>query len=311
MIHVRISAICLSAATFRRIACDDAEDRMRRWLLPLLWQSVRSCRKRHRANSKYASIVIDANTGKTVYSRHADAHRFPASLTKIMTLYIVFEELNAGRLKKSSLFKVSKRASPASRRPNSGCVPGSASVSTMPSRPWLRSRLMMSPLSLRRTSPAPRAQVRQADDQDCAAPRHEADHIQECIGPAESQAAHDGARHGAARASRSRETSPSTTSISSSGRSSTRAEPTGSHNRLLGRYRGTDGIKTGYTRASGFNLTSSVRRGRQACDRRRHGRQNRPQPRPAHGSAAHQEPAQGIEVQEKKTAAHCEKAPAC
>ncbi len=50
-------------------------------------------------SSKYAGIVVDVKTGKTLYSASADELRFPASLTKIMTLYIVFEELEAGRLR--------------------------------------------------------------------------------------------------------------------------------------------------------------------------------------------------------------------
>ena len=62
---------------------------------------------------KYAGIVVDAKTGKTLYSYGADSTRYPASVTKVMTLYIVFEELAAGRLKLSSKLKVSKYASSA------------------------------------------------------------------------------------------------------------------------------------------------------------------------------------------------------
>ena len=43
------------------------------------------------ARPKYSAIVIDRNSGKTLYSRNADAQRYPASLTKMMTLYIVFD----------------------------------------------------------------------------------------------------------------------------------------------------------------------------------------------------------------------------
>ena len=62
------------------------------------------------ANSKYAAIVIDGYTGKVVFSRNADNARYPASLTKIMTLYMVFEELEAGRLSLDTRMKVSRRA---------------------------------------------------------------------------------------------------------------------------------------------------------------------------------------------------------
>ncbi len=58
----------------------------------------------------YAGIVVDAKTGKTLYSRAADAQRYPASVTKVMTLYVLFQELDAGRLKLSTRMRVSKFA---------------------------------------------------------------------------------------------------------------------------------------------------------------------------------------------------------
>ncbi|MCF6343419.1 MAG: D-alanyl-D-alanine carboxypeptidase [Devosiaceae bacterium] len=59
----------------------------------------------------YAGIVVDAKSGKTLYSRAADAQRYPASVTKVMTLYVLFQELDAGRLKLSTRMRVSKFAS--------------------------------------------------------------------------------------------------------------------------------------------------------------------------------------------------------
>jgi D-alanyl-D-alanine carboxypeptidase len=59
----------------------------------------------------YAGIVVDAKSGKTLYSRAADSPRYPASITKVMTLYVVFQELDAGRLKLSTRMRVSKHAS--------------------------------------------------------------------------------------------------------------------------------------------------------------------------------------------------------
>src|ERR671912_598073 len=50
------------------------------------------------SQSRYAAIVVDANTGEVLYSRNADASRYPASITKLMTLYLVFEQLQSGRL---------------------------------------------------------------------------------------------------------------------------------------------------------------------------------------------------------------------
>ncbi|MGB1864435.1 MAG: hypothetical protein ACPHOL_09015, partial [Candidatus Puniceispirillum sp.] len=51
----------------------------------------------HAMAAKYASIVINADTGRVMYARNADATRYPASLTKIMTLYLLFEEIKSGR----------------------------------------------------------------------------------------------------------------------------------------------------------------------------------------------------------------------
>ncbi|RVN50450.1 D-alanyl-D-alanine carboxypeptidase, partial [Sinorhizobium meliloti] len=63
------------------------------------------------ANSKYAGIVVDAKTGKVLYGEDADQLRYPASLTKMMTLYLTFEALEAGRISKSTPVPFSKKAS--------------------------------------------------------------------------------------------------------------------------------------------------------------------------------------------------------
>ena len=62
------------------------------------------------ANPKYAGIVIDAKTGKTLYANSADSLRYPASLTKMMTLYMVFEALDNGSLSKKTRISISRNA---------------------------------------------------------------------------------------------------------------------------------------------------------------------------------------------------------
>jgi D-alanyl-D-alanine carboxypeptidase len=59
---------------------------------------------------KYASIVIDLDTAQVLHASEADATRHPASLTKVMTLYLVFEALEAGKLKINERMTVSKLA---------------------------------------------------------------------------------------------------------------------------------------------------------------------------------------------------------
>lgn len=211
------------------------------------------------ARSKYASIVVDGHTGRTVFSRSADAHRYPASLTKIMTLYIVFEELAAGRLKKWSKLKVSKRAAgmPPSKigvkrgqtirvsdaikalvtkSANDVAVVVAENISGTEHKFAQRmtrtaKRLGMKRTRFRNASGLPnRGQVTTARDMARLGIRIQRDFPQ-YYGYFKTRAF------------------------------KYRGRTFRSHNRLLGRYRGTDGIKTGYTRASGYNLTSSVRRG--------------------------------------------------
>jgi D-alanyl-D-alanine carboxypeptidase len=62
------------------------------------------------APQKYAAIVIDASTGKTLYEANSTAPRYPASLTKMMTLYLLFEALDQGRVSKTTQIPVSDNA---------------------------------------------------------------------------------------------------------------------------------------------------------------------------------------------------------
>ena len=63
------------------------------------------------AKPAFSTIAIDARTGKVLYSRNADSHRYPASLTKIMTLYLMFEDLRDGKISLKTRLKVSRLAS--------------------------------------------------------------------------------------------------------------------------------------------------------------------------------------------------------
>lgn len=87
------------------------------------------------ADPKYAGIVIDAKTGKVLYGEDPDGLRYPASLTKMMTLYLTFEALNSGRISLDPKVPVSANA--AKEPPSSSaCAPVAASRS---SRQFLRS----------------------------------------------------------------------------------------------------------------------------------------------------------------------------
>ncbi len=55
----------------------------------------------------FSSIIVDANSGATLQANSADSPRHPASLTKIMTLYLLFEKLDSGKLKLDTALNVS------------------------------------------------------------------------------------------------------------------------------------------------------------------------------------------------------------
>ena len=83
----------------------------------------------------FSSIIVDANSGATLTSNNPDAIRLPASLTKIMTLYLLFERLEAGKLKLDSELEVSEHAS--EQAPTKlGLRPARPSRSKTPSRDW-------------------------------------------------------------------------------------------------------------------------------------------------------------------------------
>lgn len=61
-------------------------------------------------NSRYASIVVDAASGEVLFGRFADSRRYPASITKVMTLYMAFDALQKGKVKLDDVIVVSPRA---------------------------------------------------------------------------------------------------------------------------------------------------------------------------------------------------------
>ena len=75
------------------------------------------------AQAKYASLVLDATTGEVLHAVNADTRNYPASLTKMMTLYLMFEALDDGRMHLKDRIVMSHRAA---RQPPSrlGLKPG-------------------------------------------------------------------------------------------------------------------------------------------------------------------------------------------
>lgn len=85
-------------------------------VLAIAMDSADARRRRHSKrvssyNPPYAAIVVDGNSGEVLHAAEADAKRHPASITKIMTLYLLFERLEAGKFKLDTPLKVSEHAS--------------------------------------------------------------------------------------------------------------------------------------------------------------------------------------------------------
>src|SRR3954470_3696688 len=218
---------------------------------------------RHEARSSYSpafsSIIVDGNSGATLSANNPDALRHPASLTKIMTLYLLFERLEAGKIKLDSEMDVSEHASEQSPtklglRPGQtikvedaikGLVTRSANDAAVVIAETIAgdeddfARLMtrkaralgMTRTTYRNASGLPDdAQVTTARDQST-------------LGRAIQDRFPRYYRYFA------------TASFNFRGRNIR------NHNHLIGSVEGVDGIKTGYTNASGFNLVTSMRRG--------------------------------------------------
>ena len=79
-------------------------------LAPLQADAASKKRKSRPQADRYASIVIEADTGYVLSERYADKKLYPASLTKMMTLYLAFEALDSGKLTKNTRLPVSKHA---------------------------------------------------------------------------------------------------------------------------------------------------------------------------------------------------------
>ncbi|MDC0158638.1 D-alanyl-D-alanine carboxypeptidase [Rhodospirillaceae bacterium] len=232
--------------------------RLSKVILSLLFFSLGVVSIPSLAKAKYASLVIDAGTGIELYSRNADTKNYPASLTKIMTLYMVFDALDRRKWNLKTRLKVSRRAS---RQPQTrlglkvgqtisvhnailALVTRSANdVATVVAENMAGTEIEFAKLmtkkakaigmrrtSFRNASGLPnRGQLSTARDM-----------VQLAIAI--------------------KRDFPEFYRYFKTKKFRYRGRTFRNHNMLLGRYTGTDGIKTGYTNASGYNLVASVKR---------------------------------------------------
>ncbi len=207
---------------------------------------------------RYAGIVMDAGTGQVLYAENADARRHPASLAKMMTLYLLFEEIDAGRLSRRDALPVSVNAA---RQPPSklGVKAGSSiSVDDAVKAVAIRSANDVAVVIAEAIAGSEGAFAQRMTAKARALGLHSTvfRNASGLPDPAMVTTARDMAKLAIALRSRfPREARIfGTESFSYGGQRYT------STNKLLGKVAGLDGMKTGYTRASGYNLAASVKR---------------------------------------------------
>ncbi len=205
----------------------------------------------------YAGIVVDAKTGKTLYARAADAQRYPASITKVMTLYIIFQELEAGRLKLSTKMRVSKYA--ANAVPSKlGLKPGSSiSVENAIKALITKSANDVARVVAEHISGS-ESKFAQRMTKTARALGMKRTVYRNASGLPDSRqitTVRDQARLGIA----IYQHFPQYYKYFQTRIFRYKGRNYGNHNRLLGK-NGIDGIKTGYIRASGFNLLTAARK---------------------------------------------------
>jgi D-alanyl-D-alanine carboxypeptidase len=212
------------------------------------------------AAAPYAAIVIDARTGEVLHARNADTRLHPASLTKMMTLYVVFEAIKRGEISLDTKVKISRKA-----------------AAEQPSKLGLKAGQRIAIRYLIRA-----AAVKSANDAATA--------LGEAISGSEAKFARRMTRTAKA-IGMNNTTFKNAHGLTEKGHMSTARDMTelgrrmiydypqyynlfsrqtthagvkqvrNTNRRLLAAYKGADGIKTGYTRAAGFNLVASAERG--------------------------------------------------
>jgi D-alanyl-D-alanine carboxypeptidase len=211
------------------------------------------------ANPKYAAFVMDADSGMILYQRYANKKLHPASLTKVMTLLMLFEAMEAGRVNLNDRIHISNHA--ASMVPSKiGLSPGSTiSVKDAISALVTKSANDIAVAVGEHLAGSERnfayMMTRRAQD----------------IGMSDTHFMNASGLHDPRQISTARDMAkmaryvikryPSQYRYFSTKSFTYNGHTYHSHNRLMSSYKGMDGMKTGYVNASGFNLIASAVRG--------------------------------------------------
>jgi D-alanyl-D-alanine carboxypeptidase len=206
----------------------------------------------------YAAIVVDANSGAVLHASNADSQRHPASLTKIMTLYLLFERLEAGKLKLDSPLKVSAHAedqAPTKLGLEDGqTIKVEDAIKGMVTRSANDAAVVVAEALAGSEDEFAKLMTRKAQALGMSKTLYK--NASGLPNDAQVTTARDQAILGRA----IQERFPAYYKYFKTESFVFRGQTISNHNRLLGSVDGVDGIKTGYTRASGFNLVTSMRR---------------------------------------------------
>ena len=208
---------------------------------------------------QFASIIVDGNSGATLSANNPDGIRHPASLTKIMTLYLLFERLDAGKMKLDTEMDVSEHAS--EQAPTKlGLRPGQTikvedAIKGLVTRSANDAAVVIAEAIAGDEDDFAKLMTRKARALGMTKTVYR--NANGLPNDEQVTTARDQATLGRAIQDRF----PRYYRYFSTSVFNYRGQSIRNHNRLLGNVEGVDGIKTGYTRASGFNLVTSMRRG--------------------------------------------------
>ena len=209
---------------------------------------------------RHAVLVIDANTGRVLYQVSADDPRFPASLAKLMTLYLLFEAIEQGRL--SYRTKIRFSANAASAAPSRLDVEEGAEIELIDAIKALVTKSANDvAVAVAEHIAGSEARFAQLMTQKARQLGMTATQFRNASGLPEPEQVST-ARDMITLALRLHDDFPQHYPLFATRTFTHNGETYRNHNTLLFSYQGTEGLKTGYTRASGFNVVTSVRRGR-------------------------------------------------
>ena len=211
------------------------------------------------AEAKFAAMVVDAETGEVLHAVNVDNRNYPASLTKMMTMYLLFDQIDAGRVKLTDRIPVSSHA--AAQSPSKlGLRPGQTieveeAILGLCTKSANDVAVAMGEF-LGGSEPAfAEMMTRKAHE---LGMRNTTFHNASGL---PNLAQFSTARDMVTLARALQHNHPREYHYFSTRTFTYNGEPIHNHNHLMDWYEGTDGIKTGYIAASGFNLVASVKRG--------------------------------------------------